>query len=121
MQVLLDWQDRLGQRTVTTARTSQAFAIAAMDRLVGSTPEEPSVVSRILQVELDVVGAVTGEPGRVVDQSYDVLQRLVVLHREFARRLFEVVDARDEGVATSDRRGRLATVLPLHRVAVRPA
>ncbi|MBC7633892.1 hypothetical protein [Aeromicrobium sp.] len=54
-------------------------------------------MSRLVHFELDVIGKALADPAQFVDQTYDVLERLVVLHREFARRLFEVLDARDDG------------------------
>ena len=47
---------------------------------------KPSATERIIGLD---------DPAQFVDDGYQVLQQLTSLHREFAQRLFEVVDPRD--------------------------
>jgi len=88
---------RTGQRlTLRTARQSQALVIVAVDRLArNSETEHPRPLGRLWSLQLDLAGIVLGEPAHVVDSAYVQLQRLVALHREFAHRLLEAIDARE--------------------------
>jgi hypothetical protein len=60
------------------------------------------------------VDAVLGDRSQLLEQSYDALQHLVLLHREFARRLLEAIDKRDDVLlAGHASHQHLATIHPL--------
>jgi hypothetical protein len=96
MRWILDWHGRASSGTIATARTSQALVIEAADRLVQLTSHQ-TTVKRLLTMQLDAMDTVLGDHAQLVEQSYDTLQRMVALHREFAGRLFEAIDKRDDG------------------------
>jgi hypothetical protein len=95
MRFILDWHSRASTGTLATARHSQEVVIEAVDRLVQLTSERPTV-NRVLNMQLDVVDAVLGRSPQLVEQSYEALQHLVAQNRDFARRLLQAIDQRDD-------------------------
>ena len=105
---------RADQVLLALARNSQAIVIESLDRLVGTGGKRVSSASarfRALQFELGSV--LVEEPRDFIDDGYDLLQRLLGLHREFAQRLFDVLDNRD-GLAATHPGDPGAQVLPFH-------
>lgn len=94
------WRETLAlaaeQSTLRVARQSQALVIVLVERLArdGET-QQPRPLGRLWRAQLDLAERVLGEPTRVVDAPYAYWQQLLALHREFASRLFEAIDARE--------------------------
>jgi hypothetical protein len=83
--------------TLRTARYSQAVVIDVMDRLARDPASgRPRLLGRLWRTQLKVGGLLVDEPVQLVDRLYAVTDRLVSLHREFAHRLFEAIDTRDD-------------------------
>ena len=74
--------------TIRAARSSQALTISALDRLVPRSGLRRGLLSR----SFELTSAVVGEPAALVDEQYELVERLTRLHREFAQRLFEVLE-----------------------------
>jgi len=89
-------QRKSGEALFAAARNSQALVIEALDRTarVRGRRELP-LLNRISQLQHELVSLLLDDPAQFVDDGYQVLQQLTSLHREFAQRLFEVVDPRD--------------------------
>ena len=88
-------QHHLQARAVDSARTAQAGVISAFDRLLSSGPAEGKLVGLALHLQLDVLALVIGQPAVAVDRQYRFVAGLLELHREFAQRLFDVVEGPD--------------------------
>ncbi len=87
---------RQGERTtLNLARTSQALVIAGVDRFARSESGRPRILGRLWGVQLDVAGALSDEPARLIDGAYAQAQQLLMLHQEFAHRVLEAMDARE--------------------------
>jgi len=82
--------------TLRAARYSQALAIACVDRLGGAGESgRPRPLGRLWRLQLDLTGALVGDPGQLLDEYYGHLQRLIALHGEFAARVLEAIDSRE--------------------------
>ena len=80
---------------VAVARVSQALAIESVDRAVGVRPGKPVTPLQLLtRLELAAMSVLTRDPAKLVDERYELAQSLWTLHREFAQRLFDVMDPR---------------------------
>jgi hypothetical protein len=97
-------QGKAGEGLVVAARSSQALVIESLDRAVGVGVRRTVLWwNRVGRFQPESVCLMLDDPAEFVDDGYEVLQRLISLHREFAQRLFEVVDPRDLSVrARSD-------------------
>ncbi len=120
-------QDSVADLTVAVARTTQAWSIHLVDRLVGDRTRLPAQVAarRVARGVLQAVRDRGHEPEHVIDYVYDTYARLVDLHREFAHRLLDAIDDLDAADAAATSPGRApskassrreggATVLQLH-------
>ncbi len=89
------WRGRTSAATLVVARTSQAGAIAAFDRLLGSTASRAArqIVPDTLRSRLEAHRRVSVGSAELMDDFYSLLELLLALHREFAQRLFEVLEA----------------------------
>ena len=96
----MTWRGRLAlaaeQSTLRVARQSQALVIVLVEHLArdGET-QQPRPLGRVWRAQFDLAGKLLGEPTRVIDAPYSHWQQLLALHREFASRLLEAIDARD--------------------------
>ena len=97
-------QSKTGEALVAAARNSQALVIETLDRSAGTSERKTvRLLNRTGRLQLELGSLVLDDPARFIDEGYELLLRLVSLHREFAQRLFEVVDPRDPCVkVTSD-------------------
>ena len=100
--VLAGVHDRLQRATMRTARTAQAAVITGLDACVGATRGAGDLVGRALRAPHGLATLVVGRPADVVDDHYLLLTRLLALHREFAQRLFEVLDREDDDADAAD-------------------
>ncbi|RHW26275.1 hypothetical protein D0Z08_15025 [Nocardioides immobilis] len=112
------WHHELGRFTVAAARTTQAAAIGALDRALGSPGSLVGRASRLRHLQLDLLERIV-DPAEVMEETYETVERLVALHHEFARRVVEVVDTRDDASPLSVDRERLASVSYLSTAPVR--
>lgn len=89
------WRAKTSEAAFVAARSSQAAAIAAFDRLLGSHRSRPNqqLIPRALRSRLEAHRRVSGGPAELLDDFYSLLERLLALHREFAQRLLEVLEA----------------------------
>ena len=97
-------QNKTGEALVAAARSSQALVIETVDRAAGVGQRKTvRLLNRVGRLPLELGSLVLDDPAQLVDAGYELLQRLVSLHREFAQRLFEVVDPRERSLkVTSD-------------------
>ena len=83
--------DRMHQRLesglLRTARAAQAVVIGSFDRVAAVGP-----VRWAIDAQLEILERVVPEPADTVDSQYRLVANLLDLHREFAQRLFDVVD-----------------------------
>ena len=87
---------KMSEVLVAVARGSQALVIETLDRAAGVRGRRtPPLLHRVGRLQLELVSLVLDDPARFVDDGYELLRRLTSLHREFAQRMFEVVDPRD--------------------------
>lgn len=88
------WQGRTSAATLVVARTSQAGAIAAFDRLLSSPASRAArqLVPHPRRSRLETPRRVSVSSAERLDDFYSLLERLLALHREFAQRLFEVLE-----------------------------
>ncbi len=78
---------------VTAARTSQTMVIAGVDLVARDRrSDRVRLLGRLWGVQLDLLAVSVGDPERAVDDGYATAARLLDLHREFVRRLFEILD-----------------------------
>jgi hypothetical protein len=78
---------------VGTARSTQALVIEGVARLVGTQPGRPLAPTELLRrLHREIWTLLVDDPAKFVDDSYDLALRLLALHREFAQRLFDVLD-----------------------------
>jgi hypothetical protein len=102
MTWIVSGRNTVGDALIAAARTSQAFVIQSLDRTAGA--DERGILpfmNRVGRVNLQVAGLLFDDTARFVDDGYEFLQRLTALHREFAQRLFEVLDSRDPSLAAN--------------------
>ena len=97
-------QSKAGDALVGAARNSQALVIETLDRTAGVSERRAlPLLHRVGRLQLAFVRLMLDDPAQFIDEGYELVQRLTSLHREFAQRLFEVVDPRDPSpVVTSD-------------------
>ena len=97
MTRILDWHDSLAERTVSLARTTQAYAIEIVDRVSGAADGRPESNPCLYPVAvlLGLSRRWAGEPREIIDRTYAIVAQLVELHREFAHRLLDTVDLQD--------------------------
>ena len=83
---------QLDQALVATARSSQALLIESLDRAV-RPPNNRALrtATRLARLQLGLGSQLLEGPAGIIDDNYDLLQRLTALHREFTQRLFEVM------------------------------
>jgi hypothetical protein len=93
MRWIVDWHGRACGGVVAMARTSQALVIEAVDRLV-RLDDTQRIAKSVLNKAPDAWDAVLADFPELLEQSYETLEDLVALHREFARRLVEAIDQR---------------------------
>jgi hypothetical protein len=89
---VVDGSTAVGERVM---RQTQAWLILLVNRLARG-PHDAMPLGRWWGLQLDLVRAVLGEPATLVDGGYHSAERMLALHREFAQRLFEAIDIRDE-------------------------
>lgn len=78
---------------IALARSSQALVIEAADRTVGVREGRPMAsLQRLTGVKFELWYAMLNDASRLVDERYALMQSLWALHREFAQRLFDVMD-----------------------------
>lgn len=112
-------QSMAGDALVAAARSSQAVVIGALDRAAGGHNRRTvPLLNRVGRLQLEFVTLMLDDPAQIVDEAYEVLHRLTSLHREFAQRLFDVLDPRDIPVkATSDPRSGRVLPFPAKRAS----
>lgn len=105
-------QSNMGDALVAAARSTQALVIETLDRTAGGNKHNTvPLLNRVVGLQLEFVSLMLDDPARIVDDGYEVLRRLTSLHREFAQRLFDVVDPRDIPVEVTSAPGS-GRVLP---------
>jgi hypothetical protein len=68
----------------------------------------------MLGASFHLTAALVGEPAELVDDSYALVERLTRLHREFAQRIFEVLDPRpNDTLGVGFDASAIAPVVPL--------
>jgi hypothetical protein len=88
-------QGKTGEALLAVARSSQALVIETLDRTAGASERKSlPLLHRVGRLQLAFVRLMLEDPAQFVDEGYDLFQRLTSLHREFAQRLFEVLDPR---------------------------
>jgi hypothetical protein len=91
---------RANEITLTAARRSQAVVIYAVDRLARTSPHgAPRLVGRLWTMQLRAMDAVLNQPADLLDDAYVLTGRLVELHRQFAQRLLEAMDTRNDATS----------------------
>jgi len=87
---------KMSEVLVAVARGSQALVIETLDRAAGVRGRRKlPLLHRVARLQLEFASLVLDDPARVVDDGHELFQRLTSLHREFAQRMFEVVDHRE--------------------------
>ena len=112
----MTWTTAARQRAdgalLVAARKSQAVVIETVDRVVDvGGNKAPWLVALLVRVPADFGRLLLEDPAKAVDDGYDLLQRLTGLHREFAQRLFEIVDPQARPTVEATDRGD-SVVLP---------
>ncbi len=96
MTWIVSGRNTVAETLFAAARTSQALVIQCLDRTAGADNRGVTpLLNRLGRVHLQLSGLMLDDTARFVDEGYEHLQRLTALHREFAQRLFEVLDPRD--------------------------
>jgi hypothetical protein len=112
MNWITDLRPKVDTGLLMAARTSQALAIVSLDSALGLAARSRVVPVQLLKrLNSDIGKRLVGDPAAFLDESYDVTQRLLDVHREFAQRLFEVLDPRPD-VNTKAPEPSLGRVLP---------
>jgi hypothetical protein len=111
-------QSKTGDVLLAAARNSQALVIETLDRTAGASERKSlPLLHRVGRLQLAFASLMLDDPAQFVDEGYELVQRLTSLHREFAQRLFEVVDPRDlSPVVTSDAASGEVLPFPSRRV-----
>lgn len=118
MAKVLDWYDSMADMTFALARTTQAAAVEGIDRLthLGPRARRRQRHNAPVAALMTLTRRLVGEPDDLIDRGYLLTARLVELHREFAQRVLEILDAEAAGAlddGSSQSRGRSTDRGPL--------
>lgn len=103
MHLLSRGERDLSEAAVTVARQSQALAVECVDRVARTFPHrDPTPLGRLWSWQLWATSALAKEPSALVDDAYALSERLLALHRQFAQRLFEAIDTRQDDASGGD-------------------
>jgi hypothetical protein len=95
VEILGELQQRVEARVLESARTAQAGVIASLAGVTGAGPGEVKPFGWLAGAQLEMLALVFADPARAIDRQYRFVARLLDLHREFAQRLFDVVEQLD--------------------------
>lgn len=103
-------QDRADETLMSVTRSTQAALIESFDRTIGHDTRLPGT-RRFKALRSHADRWLLEEPAARLDHNYELFQRMLALHREFAQRMFEVLDSRDTMPGTEPA-GATCQVLP---------
>lgn len=86
----------LSELAFVAARHGQAAAVELVDRLARSSRGTPRLLGRWWRVQLGAASTLACEPAVLADRAYEVLERSLALNHQFAQRLIEAADTREE-------------------------
>ena len=95
-------QDDLSRGTLTTARASQAVVIDAVDRAWNMSMIDAGAVGRLWSAHQDRCTRAVRDVAEMLEHSYETVQELMALHREFARRIVDVIDDWEQNAPGDD-------------------
>ena len=95
MDFITTVQQALESRVLATARGTQARVIESFDRVTGAGPGNFKPFAWITGAQMEMLELVVTDPAQTIDRQYWFVARLLDLHREFAQRLFDVVEQLD--------------------------
>jgi len=112
-------QGKTGEALVAAARSSQAVVIETLGRVAGGTKHKTvPLLNRVFLLQLEFASLMLDDPAQTVDDGYELLRRLTSLHREFAQRLFEVLDCSEHPVkANPDAASGCVLPFPIKRAS----
>lgn len=107
-------QDWTGATLLAAARSVQAVAVESFDRSIAAGERTPFARGvRSAAGTRDLEERFVATCAEVLDDTYEVAQRLLTLHREFAQRLFEVLETRWDSTVAQPH-GTSVQVVHLH-------
>jgi hypothetical protein len=78
------------------ARHGQAAAVELVDRFARSSRGTPRLLGRWWRLQLGTASMLACDPANLADMTYQVLERSIGLNHQFAHRLLEAADIRED-------------------------